>query len=183
MRKWFFHLFGFLFSFLFFFLAYGHCGEVQQGLCNSLLMRSGQGHLWSRKPTTNAKQNPQPQNHEVTFKKTTKSSSSLLLGFPHGNYSNSCLFFFFCWDFLYQWETSWSSGAWKYSSCSLDKRYHDQRKQNCFSAVPGVLYFFKRSRVKFFRCGDDGLSVPCWSMKIPRQISQTLRSHVMKNKF
>lgn len=95
MRKWFFHLFGFLFSFLFFFLAYGHCGEVQQGLCNSLLMRSGQGHLWSRKPTTNAKQNPQPQNHEVTFKKTTKSSSSLLLGFPHGNYSNSCFFFFF----------------------------------------------------------------------------------------
>lgn len=81
MRKCFFHLFGFLFS-KFFFLAYRHCGKVQQGLCNSLLMRSGQGHLWSRKPTTNAKQNPQSQNHEVSFKKTTKSSSSFLLGSP-----------------------------------------------------------------------------------------------------
>lgn len=91
--------------------------------------------------------------------------------------------FLLCWDFLYRRETSWSSGAWKYSFCSLNTNCHDQRKQNCLSAIPRALYFFKRSRVKFFRLGDYCLSVLCWSVKIPRKISQTLWSPDMENQF
>lgn len=82
------------------------------------------------------------------FKRPQKAPALSSWDSPMG-ITRTAAYFFFCWDFLYQWETSWSSGAWKYSSCSLDKRYHDQRKQNCLSAIPEVLHFFKRSRENF----------------------------------
>lgn len=182
MRKWFFHLFGFLFSFLFFSWLTDIVAKYSRGFVTV--------YWWGVAKDICGLENPLPMQNKTLnlktmkwlFKRPQKAPALSSWDSPMG-ITRTAAYFFFCWDFLYQWETSWSSGAWKYSSCSLDKRYHDQRKQNCFSAVPGVLYFFKRSRVKFFRCGDDGLSVPCWSMKIPRQISQTLGSHVMKNKF